>query len=89
MFENQSPISTGLGQFILGFGASFGLCLYLGRAILARHDERHTTTEKIVELLREDNAHLRDRITALESAHNERGAGCAKKLTPAKRTRKD
>ena len=88
MFETQSLIFSGLSQFILGFSASLALVLYLGRVILTRHDERHTATEKALEQLRKNNDDMRDRLTALESAHNERGAQCRKALTSRKRTSK-
>ena len=78
----QSLIFQSFNQFILGFGACFGLCVFLGRVILAKHDERHTDAEKRIEILHEQNDNLRNRLTALESAHNERGGKqCQTKLT--------
>ena len=69
-------IFEGISQFIYGIGFGAGVCVFLGRLVLRKHDEQHAEHKKTIsELVAEVGRHTAE-IAALRSAHDERGALC-------------
>lgn len=80
-------IYESLGQFVLGVGAGAGVCVYLGRMVLDKHEERHKAHESKIGNIDERVNSCESGLSALKSAHDERGAVCRSMKSKSKKPR--
>ena len=80
-------IYESLAQFVLGVGAGSGVCVYLSRVVLDKHEERHKAHETKIGILEARVNACESRLAALYSAHDERGTVCRKTTKRSTKTR--
>lgn len=81
-------IYESLGQFVLGVGAGAGVCVYLGRMVLDKHEERHKAHEDKIGNHDKRIGDCESGLASLRSAHEERGAVCRSMKSKLKKPRK-
>lgn len=72
----EMPIYESAYQFVLGFGAGAGLCVYVGGLVLKKHEERHKAHEDKISNHDKRIGDCESGLSALRSAHEERGKNC-------------